>query len=207
MSNVRVTAKAERSGSWWAVEVPEIPGLFTQARRLDLVPSMVIEAASLLDVELEPDDVAVDPQLSEADALSVGRARQASIDARYVASIAYDASREAVARLRGDGLSVRDVATLMGLSPQRVSAIENEPKADPAAGTAATIARVVAESGSIETVGRVMAEAAAFAAKGGAVEQIGPRGGRAIEKVGPRAGVVEVRSKGGKGDRRIAQKP
>lgn len=198
MSNVRVTAKAERSGSWWAVEVPEIPGLFTQARRLDLVPSMVIEAASLLDVELEPDDVIVNPQLPEADTLSVSRARQASADARRVASVAYDASRDAVARLRGDGLSVRDVATLMGLSPQRVSAIENEPKsatAEPAAPTAESVVKLLMSVGATDAVGLAVAKATALA----------PRGG-AIEKVGPRGGVVEVRSASTKDGRRVARK-
>lgn len=198
MSNVRVTAKAERSGSWWAVEVPEIPGLFTQARRLDLVPSMVIEAASLLDVELEPDDVVVNPQLPEADTLSVSRARQASADARRVASVAYDASRDAVARLRGDGLSVRDVATLMGLSPQRVSAIENEPKsatAEPAAPTAESVVKLLMSVGAADAVGVAVVKAAALAPRGGAVEKVGPRGG-----------VVEVRSTSTKDGRRIARK-
>ena len=177
---MRVTAKAERSGSWWAVEVPEIPGLFTQARRLDLVPSMVIEAAALLDVELEPEDVTVNPQLPEPDLLSVSQAARASADARRVAAIAYDASREAVARLRADGLSVRDVATLMGLSAQRVSAIENEPKnttADPATGTARLLGGVLVSALATEGVGRAVAEAVARAPRGGAVEKIGPRGG------------------------------
>ena len=43
-----VTANAVRSGNWWAIEVPEIPGLFTQARRLDQAASMVQDAATLL---------------------------------------------------------------------------------------------------------------------------------------------------------------
>ena len=75
---MEVTAKAERSGSWWAVEVPEIPGLFTQARRLDLVPAMVVEAASLLDVDLELADVTVEPHLSSEDADAIASARHAS---------------------------------------------------------------------------------------------------------------------------------
>ncbi|MCT2087508.1 helix-turn-helix domain-containing protein [Microbacterium enclense] len=123
---MEVTAKAERSGSWWAIEVPEIPGLFTQARRLDLVPAMVVEAASLLDVDLELEDVKVDPQLPSEDADALASARRASVAARRHAAISSRVSREAVARLRGQGLSVRDVAELMHLSPQRVSAIENE---------------------------------------------------------------------------------
>lgn len=198
MTIMRVTAKAERSGSWWAVEVPEIPGLFTQARRLDLVPAMVVEAASLLDVELTPDDVIVNPQLVDGGALSVSRAREASAEARRVASVAYDASREAVARLRGDGLSVRDVATLMGLSAQRVSAIENEPKSVPAesgAVLAESTVKLLLSVVNAGSVGRTVAEALVRSPRGGSVEAVRPRGG-----------IVEVRPASVKDGRRIARK-
>lgn len=195
---MQVTAKAERSGNWWAVEVPEIPGLFTQARRLDLVPSMVVEAASLLDVELEPDDVSVNPRLPEPDVSTLLQAARASAEARRVAAVAYDASREAVARLRGDGLSVRDVAMLMNLSPQRVSAIENEPKSAPgeaAAGVARSSRGLLITALAVGGVGRAVAE-----------ELVGtPRAG-ALEKVGPRGGAVEVRSVVGKDGGRVARK-
>lgn len=46
--NSTLTARCARSEGWWAVEVPEVPGLFTQARRLDQVPEAVVDAASLL---------------------------------------------------------------------------------------------------------------------------------------------------------------
>lgn len=42
-----LTARAEHSGTWWAVEVPEMTGLFTQARRLDQVPAVVSDASAL----------------------------------------------------------------------------------------------------------------------------------------------------------------
>lgn len=45
---MKLTANAFRSGRWWAVEVPEIPGLVTQARTLAEVPAMVLDAASAL---------------------------------------------------------------------------------------------------------------------------------------------------------------
>jgi len=34
---MELTALCERGGGWWAVRVPEIDGLYTQARRLDQV--------------------------------------------------------------------------------------------------------------------------------------------------------------------------
>jgi predicted RNase H-like HicB family nuclease len=45
---MKVTAYVTRSDGWWAVEVPEVPGLFTQARTLDQVPAMVIDAVALM---------------------------------------------------------------------------------------------------------------------------------------------------------------
>ena len=45
---MKVTAKVTRSGDWWAVEVPEVEGAFTQARRLDQIPEMVADAVHLL---------------------------------------------------------------------------------------------------------------------------------------------------------------
>lgn len=43
-----LTARCTASGGWWAIEVPEVQGLFTQARRLDQVPAAVLDAAALL---------------------------------------------------------------------------------------------------------------------------------------------------------------
>lgn len=33
-------AHAVRSGNWWAIDVPDVPGAFTQVRRLDQAESM-----------------------------------------------------------------------------------------------------------------------------------------------------------------------
>ena len=53
----KVTAIAQRSEGWWAIEVPEIPGLFTQTRRLDQVDKMVRDAAKMLDYEIDEIDI------------------------------------------------------------------------------------------------------------------------------------------------------
>ncbi|NEG89801.1 type II toxin-antitoxin system HicB family antitoxin [Bifidobacterium aerophilum] len=54
------TAVCTCSGGWWAVEVPEIPGLFIQARRLDQVEEQVRDAAEMLDTQIGT--VTIDPQ-------------------------------------------------------------------------------------------------------------------------------------------------
>lgn len=54
------TATARRCDEWWAIEVPEIPDLFAQARRLDQVEAMVKDVAQLLDIQIE--HISVEPE-------------------------------------------------------------------------------------------------------------------------------------------------
>lgn len=120
---MNVTAIAERSGNWWAVEVPEIPGLFTQARRLDQVEAMVRDAAGMLGRQVGT--VTVDPKLSEQDERMIDELLSARRDAAEAQSKASTLVRNAVGTLRAQGMTVRDVADIIGVTPQRVSAIAN----------------------------------------------------------------------------------
>jgi predicted RNase H-like HicB family nuclease len=62
---MKVTAKTTRTNGWWAVEVPEVPGVFTQAKRLDQVPAMVRDAvSSMSDVPTDDVQVAVEALLN-----------------------------------------------------------------------------------------------------------------------------------------------
>lgn len=120
---MNVTAVAERSGNWWAVEVPEIPGLFTQARRLDQVDSMVRDAARMLGREVGM--VTVDPKLSEEDERMIDELLAARREATEARAKASRLTAGAVDALRGQGMTVRDVADIIGITPQRVSALAN----------------------------------------------------------------------------------
>ncbi len=116
---MRVTAVATRTGGWWAVEVPELPGLFTQARRLDQVAAVVADAARLLtDVAVE---VTVRPALPDDIQSAVERVLAEAAEADAAQRRAAEDVRGLVASLRAKGLSVRDVGTVLGVSPQRVS--------------------------------------------------------------------------------------
>ena len=119
----KVTAIARRCDDWWAIEVPEIPGLFTQVRRLDQVAAMVKDAAATLNVKVN--GVKVTPKLSEQDELMLQRmldAKSAAIKTQEEASILM---RETVRILRNQGLTVRDVAELTGVTPQRISSLKS----------------------------------------------------------------------------------
>ena len=123
MSMRHVTATATRNGDWWAVEVPEIPGLFTQARRLDQIEAMVKDAATILGQHV--DTVSVEPQLNDDERASVDRLMRAREQAHRSQAEASTLTRETIRLLRAKGLTVRDVADVVGLTPQRVSVLQH----------------------------------------------------------------------------------
>jgi predicted RNase H-like HicB family nuclease len=120
---------AVRSGRWWAIEVPELPGVHSQARRLDQVDSMAREAIALiLDVSEDSFDLVVEPDME-----SLGGVRQAvetALRERERASAAQEAAssamRNAVSEIRASGYTARDAGILLGVSNQRISQIDHE---------------------------------------------------------------------------------
>lgn len=130
---MKVTAKARRSEGWWAVEIPEVGGAFTQAKRLDQVSGHAADAVAVLE-GISPDRVeveAVDYDLDDpAMTRDIDEAKTLSRDARRAAENASTAMRAVVRKLRERGLSVRDVGTILQISPQRVSQLENRATTD-----------------------------------------------------------------------------
>lgn len=124
---MKVRAIAERSGSWWAVSVPDVDGLFTQAKRLDQVPAMVADAYEALEgVPADQVEVEVAPALPGDLATATAEALEADERARQAVEQAGAARRQLVTLLRTDGYTVRDVGAILHVSPQRVSQIEAE---------------------------------------------------------------------------------
>ena len=121
---MKVTATATRAGDWWAIEIADAPGgpFHTQTRRLDQVEAMVKDGIALMaGIPEEAIQVTVIPNLAQRDAELIDAARAASQEAVRAAERASQLSRQAVARLRAEGMTVRDVGGLLGVTPQRVS--------------------------------------------------------------------------------------
>lgn len=57
---MKVTALVSREGDWWAVEVPEVPGVFTQAADVAAIPAQVRDAVALM---LEIDEAGIDVEV------------------------------------------------------------------------------------------------------------------------------------------------
>lgn len=121
-------AVTERDGSWWAIRVPELRGVYSQARRLADVEAMARDAIALLN-EVAPDsfDITVEPVLDDEATRLVEQARADRVDAERAARRASEQLRAAVDRLVSAGLTVRDTAHLLGLSHQRVAQVAGRP--------------------------------------------------------------------------------
>ena len=114
-----------RSGNWWAITVPGLQGVFSQARRLDQVEARTREAIALmLDID-EADvgelDVCVVPPEGVAALLKEMKESEASAAAANERAAAL--RRQVARQLRDDGYPMRDIGRLAGISHQRVSQI------------------------------------------------------------------------------------
>lgn len=111
---------ARRTGEWWALEVPDLPGVFSQAKRLEQADEAAREAiAVMLDVEPEEVTVTVDPDLPREARDVLAAVKVAQEEARKAADREREAMQRAAAVLTKQ-LSQRDAGRFLGVSFQRI---------------------------------------------------------------------------------------
>jgi len=124
---MNLTAICTWSDGWWAIEIAEMPHVYSQARRLDQVKDMVCEAAALHSGKpVGSFTVDVVPRLESSDEALITQATERKQAALSAARAAAEANREAAHRLRDRGLSMRDVGALLGVSYQRAHKLVND---------------------------------------------------------------------------------
>lgn len=117
-----IHVSAVRDDGWWVgTFVLDGREMGTQARRLDQLEAMVVDAAALMSDRPESDFAALVNVEDQRYADLVDEYRARAEAAAAAEALAARVSRETVAALREDGLPMRDVARLMGISAQRVS--------------------------------------------------------------------------------------
>jgi DNA-directed RNA polymerase specialized sigma subunit len=126
VNTYRVTAT--RDGDWWSLVANDVEGreVASQSRRLDQADAAIREAIALvLDVDGDAFEVAISPDLRHVD---VSDDTLEALELRRALTELSDQARRrtpaAVAELRAAGLTVRDVAQLLGVTPSRISQIE-----------------------------------------------------------------------------------
>jgi len=126
VSEHRYRVVVTREDGHWLADVPGLEGAHTYARSLPAldhaIREVVVLAAGLPDeampgLVLEYDYQTGDPEL-DTTALEVRRLRR---EADEVAAAATARTAQVAAQLAARGMSVRDIAALLGISPQRVS--------------------------------------------------------------------------------------
>jgi hypothetical protein len=119
--------RAVRAGKWWKLKVVGVAGFMARARRLDQVDDLVREPlAEILDVRADSFALRVEPVLDRDLAHlpplveEVNAARVDAVEARTkTAELLENFVREA----SDAGLSIRDTATILGVSHQYIAKI------------------------------------------------------------------------------------
>ena len=127
------TARLEREKDGrWTVELVEEPRVHTWAKTVDQALARVREAAALwFDASEDEIELVPDPVLPKTTGRTVEQARQARQEARNADRLAVMQTKKAAAALTARGISMRDVAAILGISHQRVHQLLAHEQAPP----------------------------------------------------------------------------
>jgi hypothetical protein len=115
-------ATAAREGKWWVVTVPGVG--VTQSRSLVDAPATARDLVSvMLDVPPSAVSVTVTPDLGPK-ATEVAHAKGLLRELVTIQSKASAESRKVVTELAATGMSGKDIAAVLEMSPQRVSQLK-----------------------------------------------------------------------------------
>lgn len=112
----------ERSSDGWNIEVPALDNLRTSTKRLDKVRDHVLELAKNHpsaegNCEIVVNIVAKMPGII----CDIESAQEKMREATRLQEEASAEIRDVVSRMRNEGLTMRDIAVLLGVTPQRVA--------------------------------------------------------------------------------------
>ncbi|PDQ34983.1 MAG: hypothetical protein B5766_08310 [Candidatus Lumbricidophila eiseniae] len=117
---ITYTVTAERSGRFWAIDIPEIQGGHTQARSLTEVDVMARDCICILkDIPADSFDIDVSVKLPTTAQEHLTAARSLSAQAVAVQAKAAAESRAAARELKAAGLTLREIGIVLGVSHQR----------------------------------------------------------------------------------------
>ena len=117
------TAEAHRFAGWWALSVPELPGVHSQVRRLEQGEMMIRDAISLAfdvpvsDVKVFGPIPVVNPEVDEL--IRTTRKQRAELaELRTVVDLL---SRRLAHEMADKGIPVRDIASVLDVSFQHAA--------------------------------------------------------------------------------------
>jgi len=118
---MEVTAECERKAGQWWVKVPALGDLMISSRRLDLAAEQIKDMISEKE-GVERCDVILKVETTIPGIMCDLEAAQEKMrESLRLQEQASKEVRDVVARLRTEGLSMRDIGVLLKISPQRVA--------------------------------------------------------------------------------------
>jgi len=118
---MEITAECERKAGGWRVRVPQLDNLLISTKRLDSATEQIKDLVHeyqgidrcevIVKVETSMPGIMCDLELAQSKMREANRLQEE----------ASKEIREVVSRLRAEGLSMRDIGVLLGISPQRVA--------------------------------------------------------------------------------------
>jgi DNA-directed RNA polymerase specialized sigma subunit len=121
-------AVATREGKWWVVDVDGVG--VTQGRTTAEAEGMAVDLVSAMrELPESAFEVKMEFRLPDDTATEIAEARAAQKAAAAATSTAAAKSRQALRGILAAGLSKRDAARVLGVTPQRVSQLSSETSA------------------------------------------------------------------------------
>jgi predicted transcriptional regulator len=118
---VEIKAQAERRDDGWVVQVPELDNLTMTVSRLDKATEKIKELTSELRNEALCEIVVKIDAVMPGIICDIESAQHKMREAARLQEEASNEIRDVVARMRERDLTMRDIAVLLGVSPQRVA--------------------------------------------------------------------------------------
>lgn len=107
-------------GKWWWIEIPGVPGGFSQAKTYREVEGMAREVIALLR-DVEPDSFTVEISIDGEENELIHQVEQLDAAAKDAKAAAMMCKRAAVQQLTKKNIPVRDIAALLHVSPGYIS--------------------------------------------------------------------------------------
>ena len=118
---MEITAECERKAGGWRVRVPELDNLLISTKRLDMATEQIKDLVHEYQ-GVDRCDVIVRVETSIPGIMCDLEAAQEKMrESNRLQEQASKEIRDVVARLRNEGLSMRDIGVLLKISPQRVA--------------------------------------------------------------------------------------
>jgi hypothetical protein len=118
---LEIKAKFERQADGWRVEVPQLDNFVTVAKRLDKLSEQIKDLAHDLTGEERCNVIIKVEAIMPGIICDLEAAQGKSREAMRLQEEASAEIRDVVSRMRDEGLTMRDIAVLLGVTPQRVA--------------------------------------------------------------------------------------